>query len=117
VPADVTAALLADLNSDAFTKRDAASKRLKDLGLLAENALRDRLKAQPTLELRQRIEPLLKAIEETPPAVSTDSLRYLRAVAALARMPASQSRTLLVDLTRGVASAPVTTAARAAVGQ
>jgi RNA polymerase sigma factor (sigma-70 family) len=116
-PADVTAALLADLNSDAFAKRDAASKRLKDLGLLAENALRDRLKAQPTLELRQRIEPLLKAIEETPPAVGADTLRDLRAVAALARMPASQSRTLLVDLTRGVASAPVTTAARGVVGQ
>jgi RNA polymerase sigma factor (sigma-70 family) len=116
-PADVTAALLADLNSDAFAKRDAAGKRLKELGLLAENALRDRLKAQPTLELRQRIEPLLKAIEEAPPMVSEDTLRDLRAVAALARMPSAQVRPLLLHLTSGVGSAPVTAAARAALGQ
>jgi WD40 repeat protein len=114
-PADVTTSLLGDLGSDIFAKREAASKRLKELGVLAEKALRDRLSAQPTLELRQRIEPLLKAIEQTPQPLDADSLRDLRAVAVLAAMRSPEAREILEALTRGVPSAPLTTAASAAL--
>jgi RNA polymerase sigma factor (sigma-70 family) len=38
VAAEITTPLLTDLGSESFTKRDAASKRLKELGVLAESA-------------------------------------------------------------------------------
>src|SRR5262249_24487092 len=39
-PAETTRPLLEDLDSDSFTRREAATKRLKELGPLAEPALR-----------------------------------------------------------------------------
>src|SRR5262249_16913954 len=83
--ADITDPLLADLASDVFAKREAASKRLKELGLFAETALRQRLQANPPLELRQRIEGLLKHIVENPPEMTPETVRELRGVAVLAR--------------------------------
>ena len=72
-PRETTAPLaLADLESDNFAKRDASNKRLHDLGVLAEPALRERLKANPPLELRRRLELLLDAITETPPPLTRE---------------------------------------------
>jgi hypothetical protein len=114
-PAEVTGPLLVDLGSDSFARREAATKRLKELGLLAEPALLETLSANPTLELRQRIEPLLKAIAETPRPLTADSLRDLRAVAVLGRLNSPPARELLQALTKGVPSAPLTSAAEAAL--
>ena len=111
-PAETTAPLLSDLASDVYAKREAANKRLKDLGFLAERALRDKVKENPPLEVRQRIEALLKSLLETPPALTPDSLRELRAVAVLARIPSPEARRILEDLTRGADSAPLTLAAK-----
>jgi hypothetical protein len=107
---------LADLAGDVFAKRDAASKQLRDLGILAESALRQRLKADPPLELRLRIEGLLKSIAETPPALTPEALRDLRAVAVLAQIDSPQARQILEDLTQGADSALLTVAARADLG-
>ena len=116
-PADVTGPLLADLGSDVFTKREAASKRLKDLGHQAEPALSQRLKANPPLEERQRIEALLKLLVETPVPLTPEGLRDVRAVAVLSCIGSSQARLLLEELSRGVEAAPLTAAARAALGR
>jgi hypothetical protein len=64
--------------------------------------------------LRQRIEALLKAIEQMSPAVDQEGLRALRAVAALARVQSPSARAVLQLLATGVPSAPLTRAAQAA---
>jgi RNA polymerase sigma factor (sigma-70 family) len=115
--AHITGPLLADLNSDSFAKRETAGKRLKELGLLAEPALRASLNANPPLEVRQRVEALLNAIVEAPSPLTAEELRDLRAVAVLARIPAVEARQLLQALAKGVDSARLTIAARAALAK
>ena len=107
----VTDPLLADLDSNVFTKREAAYRQLKDLGILAEPVLRQRLKAGPSEEVRQRIELLLKAIGENP-----EALREVRAVAVLARIQVPAARQFLEELAKGVETTPLTAAAKAALG-
>jgi WD40 repeat protein len=116
-PKDVTDPLLADLGSDVFVKREAANKLLKDLGFSAEPALRQRIDANPPLELRQRIEALLKIIGETTQPMTPEILQSLRGVAVLARVNSPQARQVLEGLTKGVDSAPLTAAAKGALGQ
>ncbi len=116
-PAEVTRLLLADLEGDAFAKREAASKRLLELGVLGESALRARLGENPPLESKLRIEKLLKTIVETPQPLSADLLRDLRAVAVLARIPTAEARGVLETLARGADSARLTEAANAALGR
>jgi RNA polymerase sigma factor (sigma-70 family) len=87
----ITRPLLADLAGDVFARREAAGKELKALGIFAEPAPRERLKNDPPLELRLRIEALLKALAETPPPLTAEVLRDLRAVAVLARIESPQA--------------------------
>ena len=112
-PDDITRPLLADLESDSFTNRDAAAKRLRELGMSAESSLRNRLKTNPPLEAQRRIEALLKNIVETPEPLTPDLLRQLRAVAVLARIKSPEARDILEDLSAGAESARLTCAARA----
>src|SRR5206468_6745945 len=116
-PAEVTGPLLADLGSEVFAKREAATKRLKDLGHDAEPALRQRLKANPPLEERQRIDALLKALVQTPLPLTPEGLRDVRAVAVLARINSPEARRILQELSSGVEAAPLTSAAWAALAQ
>ncbi len=53
------AKLLADLDSDEFQTREAASKELATLGPDAEGALRRALDGAPSAEVRQRVEEVL----------------------------------------------------------
>jgi RNA polymerase sigma factor (sigma-70 family) len=114
-PSDVTRKLLADLDSDSFESREAAVKRLKELGLPAEPALRTSLKAKPSLEQRRRIEPLLAQLAETPQALSAVDLRQLRALIVLERIGSPEARRLLEDVAKGPESARLTRQARAAL--
>ena len=102
--------------SASFAKRDAASKRLKELGVSAEPALRKRLADNPPLETRLRVELLLKSIAEAPQPLTTEDLRSLRAVAVLARIHSTRARQILEELAHGPNSAPLTVAARATLG-
>jgi RNA polymerase sigma factor (sigma-70 family) len=114
-PADVTRKLLVDLDSDSFARREEAVKRLKELGLPAEPALRAALQAKPSLEMKRRIEPLLAALTETPQAISADDLRQLRALIVLERIGSPEARRLLEDVAKGPESARLTRQARAAL--
>jgi WD40 repeat protein len=114
-PAEVTRKLLADLDSDSFEVREAAMKRLKELGLQAEPALRAALTAKPSLEMKRRIEPILAALSETLPKPTPEHLRQLRALIVLERIPSSQARHLLREIANGPPSARLTRQARAAL--
>jgi RNA polymerase sigma factor (sigma-70 family) len=114
-PPEITKPLLTDLGSDDFVKRDVASKRLKELGLLAERSLQDMLQTNPPLEVRQRIQALLKSLAEAPQPLTPEALQDIRAVAVLARIPSPQARQILEDLTHGAESARLTVEAKAAL--
>jgi RNA polymerase sigma factor (sigma-70 family) len=114
-PAETTRKLLADLDSDSFELREAAGKRLKELGLQAEPALRAALKAKPSLEQRRRIEPILTALTETPEKLSAENLRQLRALIVLKRIGTPEARRMLENVAKGPESAALTRQARAAL--
>jgi WD40 repeat protein len=115
-PQEVTRPLLADLDSYSFAKREAAGKRFLEMGVLAESALRARLKDNPSLETQRRVEAILKSIAETPQPLTPDVLRELRAIAVLGRMSTADARGILERLGSGAESARLTVAARAALG-
>jgi hypothetical protein len=110
--ADVTRKLLADLDSDSFEVREAAVKRLKELGPQAGPALRAALQTKPSLEQRRRIEDLLAA---APPPPASEELRQLRALIALGRIGTPEARRLLEEVAKGPQSARLTRQARAAL--
>jgi WD40 repeat protein len=105
--------LIADLNADAYAKREAASRELTLLGERAEAALRRRLTNHPTLELRRRIEDLLDKLEPSSPPPET--LRTLRAIEVLEHVGTPAARHCLVALAKGAADARQTRAAKSAL--
>jgi RNA polymerase sigma factor (sigma-70 family) len=113
--ADEMRRLLADLDDATFAKRDAATKRLEELGLKAEPALRAALRAGPTLEPRRRIERLLSALVKLPQPLSADDLRQLRALIVLEQIGSPEARRLLQEVAKGPDSARLTRQARSAL--
>ncbi len=103
-PAEVDAKriekLLADLDGDSFAVREAACQELAGMRYLAESMLRRRLEDKPSLETRRRIETIL-AEPNRPPA---ESLRTLRALAALERIDTLDARRILKKLSGGAAA-------------
>lgn len=110
-----TRRLLADLDDEAFARREAATKRLRELGLRAEPALRAALKAKPSLETKRRIEPILASLREVPPAPTTEELRQLRALIVLERIGSPEARRVLENVAHGPEPARLTRQARAAL--
>ena len=68
--------LIADLDHKEFRKREAAGRALAALGERAHEPMAKALAGRPSPEVRQRLEKLLAAAEQTTP----DQLRRLRAV-------------------------------------
>jgi len=112
-PAEVTRRLLADLDSDSFEAREAALKRLKEMGLQAEPALRAALQTRLSLEQRRRIEAILAALSEIPGKPPPEELRQLRALIVLERMGTAEARGLLKEVAHGPPSARLTRQAQA----
>jgi hypothetical protein len=99
--------LISDLESATFEVRTRASEELEKLGELAEPALRQALAAQPSLEMRQRIEKLL----ETPPTFRVpvpDRLRALRGIQVLEYIGTAEAQTALQGLASGAPGARLT---------
>jgi RNA polymerase sigma factor (sigma-70 family) len=112
-PADekAVAALVKALDSDDFDVRSRAAQELEQLGEAAADVLRKT--NAPTLEVRRRIEQLLRALE--PPISHPQHLRVLRAVEALAYMDTPDAVRLLERLAGGAPHASVTQEARASL--
>jgi hypothetical protein len=104
--------LLADLDSDNFSKREAAAARLRELGDRAVGFLTQELKGHPSLEMRRRIEELLKVLER--PA-SGETLRTLRAMAVLEYTGTAEAQQILKTLAQGMPEARVTREAKASL--
>jgi hypothetical protein len=107
--------LISELASDQFSVRQAAHKALREFDVLAENELRKVVQSNSPLELRRRIEGILKAIHDPIPAVKT--LQRLRAIAVLEHVASAQARRLLQTLAQGAPAAQLTREARAALAR
>jgi hypothetical protein len=114
-PADprATARLIADLDDDEFEVREKASKELGELCESVEPALREALEANPSAEVRQRVEALLEIVQNpTPPP---NRLHELRALEALERIGTPAARDLLRTLADGAPAARLTQEAKTAL--
>src|SRR5262249_30750348 len=114
-PADPrrVAQIVKDLGSDQFALRQRATRQLVQLGEPALPALRQTLAAQPTLEVRRRLEQVIEKLQ--PEARSTEVRRAWRAVEVLEWSGSPAAQQVLERLARGVAEARQTQAARSAL--
>src|SRR5262249_48386094 len=105
--------LIAELDDSSFRTRESALAELTRLGRLAEPAVRTALAGSPPAEQRQRLEVLAARYKDGMPP---DELRLRRAVQALRWCGDTEAKKLLTDWASGMEGAPLTQAARAAVG-
>src|SRR5262249_21417761 len=100
------------LDNAQFERREAATKRLAELGELAQTALREALQRKPSLERRRRIDNLLAAsrLVQTPRG-SPDP----RAIRGLEPIGNPEARQVLETLGEGAPDARRTKAAKGAL--
>jgi WD40 repeat protein len=89
--------LIATLDSPRFNDREAASKRLKELGRSAFGPLRRALKGNPSPEQIRRIEAVLSELESSLRRPEGEDLRAVRAVAVLEACVTDDAFRLLSD--------------------
>jgi WD40 repeat protein len=99
---------LADLDSEEFKTREEATAQIEKLGLAVDARLRDALGANPSAELRHRLEDLLKPL-------NPDRIRSVRAIEVLEHLGASEAQDLLKNLARGSPDASLTREAAASL--
>jgi WD40 repeat protein len=113
-PADPqTARLIAGLDSDSFRVRERATRELERQGASAVRALLQALGGRPSLEMRRRLEELLRKRGER--RLPPDLLRDLRGVEALEHAATADARRLLEALSRGAPGDPLTREAQASL--
>jgi WD40 repeat protein len=117
VPADaeLVRKLIADLNSDQFTRRQSAFRQLEKLGRLAAPALRKLLRGDVPLEQRRRAEALLDKLHG--PISEPETLKSLRVVAVVEHIGTPEARQVLLRFTRGAPEAHLTLEAAAALNR
>jgi WD40 repeat protein len=104
----------AELDDDKFVVRERAMAELKKIGNDAEPILRQLLPLpQPTLEMRMRVELLLKPFDNS--LLSLDRLREGRAIEVLERIGTAEARDLLESIAKGAPGMRLTCQAAAAV--
>src|SRR5262245_54848910 len=110
------AALITDLDSKSFAKRQSASEELDEMGETVESALREALARRPSLEVRRRIRVLLERLEERDEGIpSRDRLQLVRSLEVLERIGNAAARRVLGELAQGDASAWLTKEAKASL--
>jgi RNA polymerase sigma factor (sigma-70 family) len=105
------ARLIAELDDDEFGVRNRATTELTKIGEQAEAALRRVLEGKPTLEVRRRVEGLLKRLEQASP----ERRQAQRAMEVLVRIGTPAARHLLRSLADGPADSWTTHDAREAL--
>jgi hypothetical protein len=104
--------LLEELNSDKYAVREKAGVDLEKLGDLAALALRERLAAKPSLEMRQRMDKLVAKLNGS--VQSPEMLQTLRGIETLERIGTRPALEVLLSIAQGAAGHRVTEDARAA---
>jgi hypothetical protein len=94
-----TSKLVADLEADDFTVRQAAAGQIKRLGRVVEPELRRRLADKPSLDLRKQLEALLAEVPMS--QFDHEQVRTLRAVQVLESIGSPAARAILKELADG----------------
>jgi WD40 repeat protein len=115
VDAKTIASLIGDLDAANFARRDKARLELEKLAGIARPALEAQLKANLTLEARQRIVALLERLEA--PVEDAATLRTLRGVEVLEWLATPAARSVLERLAGGAAGHRLTEYAKAALSR
>ena len=104
-PVDVTKLdqAILDLDSSNFAKRTKATSEIEKFGELAIPALNKVLAANPTVETRRRIEPILEKLITG--ALNAEEVRLVRAIEVLERVGTSEARNVLQALAQGAPGA------------
>ena len=96
--------LVRDLDANRFAVRQAASRKLRALGLDAAPALCQALHDQPSLELRARVQDILAALPTRGRLVlGSRALREARALQVLEAIGSAEARRALGALAEGAA--------------
>jgi hypothetical protein len=103
--------LVAQLDDESFQTREKAQRELEDMGDLAVAALKKALEANPSPEVRRRIEGILNKAR----ALSPERRQYVRAIGVLEQLATPDAKELLRTLGKGAPGTRVTAAARAAL--
>lgn len=109
-PATV-AKLITQLDSDTYAEREKAQIALEKMGEGAAHLFKQSLEGKINVELRRRLEALLRQCDKT----SIAGLRHHRAVATLEWIATGDARVLLRTLADGAPDAHVTVEAHAAL--
>jgi hypothetical protein len=109
------AMLLADLDSDAFANRDAASQQLAALGPVVVPALDKFCAVAASAEARRRAHDVLKQIAKA--GLVTEALLQARAVEVLEYAGTPPARELLESAAQVESASPQSTRARAALAR
>jgi WD40 repeat protein len=107
------ARLIADLGDEKFTMRQKATRELEKLAWLARPALKQALAGRPSLEVRRRVERLLRRLDAF--TFSPEELRAWRAVEVLEHVGAVEARRVLKKIAEGGQGRRLTEDARAAL--
>jgi RNA polymerase sigma factor (sigma-70 family) len=91
--------LIVDLDDNAFSVRERASRELEKLGTSAGQALRQALRNQASPEVRARVGALLEKLPTS--TLPPEDLQTLRALEALEVMATPEARKLLSVVARG----------------
>ena len=105
--------LLADLDSNEFAVREAASKALCGLDQQAKPYLENTLKNTESAEVRVRVEKILKQLRGA--AITSEQLRQIRGVMVLELIGDGESKNLLKKWAGGPVGALLTVEAAAAL--
>jgi WD40 repeat protein len=103
---------IAELDSEQFAVREAATKELKKTDRQVEPLLQEAMKNNTSLETRRRLEQILNSVRDAP---SREVLRTIRAIMALERIGTTPARALLESLAQGAAGARETEEAKASL--
>ncbi len=110
-------ALIADLDSDNFTKRQDAAAGLEKLGDAAAGAMREAIPGAASPEKRRRLERLLRPLDAQATDPTPGRLRLSRCLEVLERVGNPQARSVLEALAGGAPGAWLTQEAKEALAR
>jgi hypothetical protein len=106
--------LVQALDAAEYDERENASRRLEELGPVAEPMIRAAAESRSP-ETRRRAREILASFEKAPPALTPEVVQAIRAVAVLEAAGTEEARRLLRGLASGATHPAVATAARDAL--
>lgn len=106
--------LIGDLDSRSFAAREAATRKLGEIGALAEPFLRQALKAGPSAEAAERVNRLLSDLQRPP---TPEEVRQRRVIFAIETNGTAAARRTLEAWAAGAAGAYLTEQSKQALGR